>query len=331
MPNTKREIANALYDGKGTQPYDFFAKGKEFVKKHVIDGVRYKLALEAEKFLEAQGISLPRSRYTNFTRELLSQSISGNSKLGQLEADSKSRMGAKYEARARKKIGDRYGAKYGWMQSIRLKETTNDLTNVLAMCPIAGLDPMISNLYLKIGYSTSKNVFEFHPERLLSFLRRDPKFPRFLTADNVFAIMSKPEIVYFEQNAYHMLICLGLDQKIAAEALSMFRSRGEMYKMLTEASIVSSNDHICGILDLSRTSYNRMVSLITTGDTILDSTLYLLGFSYVIFKYFETGKLTQITLLNNDVGYEKMKQKFTGRTKTYSGLRYLGLFNTDHL
>ena len=282
--------------------------------------------MTAEAKLRDAGAPLPSLRYIHFTETLMRNTIESNSKLIELDVDVKATFGLEYIERTKLPVVDILGSKYSWMRYISIKFGRELSAKVVPVCPFVGWDDKIANLVTLIGLSRSRDIFRMHPEALLSIIRRDKNFPRYIRAETLFKELTKPSIIIEPSRILNTCIAMGLDPNIASQLVTKIFKDSDRFKMMTEGIMMSTNDQIIGSMDLGRSTYDRLVHFIDTGDQILNAVLSVLGLGLVFDKYMSEGKLYDITMTYTDLGKSMMMTEFTGKSKRYTALRFLNLF-----
>jgi hypothetical protein len=282
-------------------------------------------AANSIKELKRVGASVPRDTYLSFTDNMMENMLNSNSSVGGIDAEEKRTRGRVYAQKSKQKLTDMFTMAYGWMKHLDF-QFVEELDPVCTVCPMLVLDPRIQKLMCSVGLSASKNIYDLNPERLLSFLRKDPNFPRYFTADMVFKLIQKPQIGLFPDRIYHTLVALGLDTTIAASAVANLISKGHEYLMMTQGSVVSANDQIIGMLNLSRKNYERLVDCPLIQNDIVRGVIHSLAVSVLIHNYMRTSKFHKVRVRFTDEGLSKLMSAFTGTRKKYVPLKYLGLY-----
>lgn len=328
IPNIKRQLAKQILEGSVTEPLDFFSAGKEFMVKHVWEEGKKIASSKAQEKLRANRINVPNEVYTNFPILNMENVISGNSKLGKIEADIKNRLGSKYYKSTLTPTKDMVEAAYGWMGEFKTEMMSRDEEEVISVCPYAVIDSRIQKLYRIFGIIENRDVYQVHPERVLRLIRQDKSFPRYLRAERVFELVTQPAVIQNPEMIYHILVAIGLEANVSSRLMRELVLSGDTYKMLTESIILSTNDNIIGQLNLNRINYERFVEMSRTANRILDATLSVLGLGYVIYRYLVTGKMYKIRFTLTDQSRATMMAKFTGK-KMYLALKSLGIYRWD--
>jgi hypothetical protein len=322
----RRDIVRNLISGKYTTPKNYFGKGIDLINKYVKEPRKIKASKEATARLAKLGVKAPRLSYEFFTRNMFEMVLSGNASISKLDADVKSIMGRAFAERLDGKTEDVLDEMYGWMSGLTVSFTDKKINASAERCPLASFGPKYSELVRILGFRKGKNVFEMHPERILSFLKRDPTIPRYLRSEMILAAISKPNIINFPERIVDTLIILGVDQQIAAQAVASLKSQGLLFAMMTEATLMSTADLVIGQCDLSRGSYEKLVDTWQVNDPVLESVIQLLGLGYALTSYMQTGVIKQVRITFTDEALGKMLTQFTGRRNRYKALKYLGVY-----
>ena len=283
-------------------------------------------AIHSEEVLRKLGVKLPRNRYTNFTTEMMVDSLQNNPRLLNIKANVKTLYGTAYSVNVTKPTKDFLKTNFGWMEHVTIIKK-DPLKEVIPICPFV-MDTFVRKLFRQIGYTRSGTAYRISAATIFSIIKKDKNFPRYIRQETVYEIISKPNIIHFPRRIFHMLRVLGLESTLASTLTSQLQGSADTYKMLTEAGIVSTNDNIVGQMDLSQRTYSRVCNVISTGNRILNSVLNVILMAFSIVEADRTnGIVHSYDLLYTNEGLKKMLIQFTGKTKTYKSLSYLNVFN----
>jgi hypothetical protein len=124
--------------------------------------------------------------------------------------------------------------------------------------PLAGMDPNIEQMMRRIGISSQGDDLAVAANRLLSEIVADRKFPRDLTAEKIFSIISRPDISRDITHISAALRAMGASTSAAASVAEKFARISAQFTFLDRTSSYSTRDKVMGHLDLSISNYRRI-------------------------------------------------------------------------
>lgn len=328
-PGIARRLAKDLLTPSRTRPYGFFSKGTKFIQERVLIPDRVKASIAAANRLSALGIKPPHIRYYNMPNDLIETALQSDKSLKMIAVAAKMNNGAGYYARS--KISNsvsRIDSLYGWMSYIKIK-VGKVVDYSIDASPISPQCPKLTKLMMVLGHNKEAHLQNASPERLLRRIKADKYFPRYIQPETIMAIVSQPAILYFPERITDVLLTMGLDAKIASQVVNDIVKNEQTFRILTEASLLSTYDPTMAEMDLSQNQADkRLINYVPMNDTIVDNVLRSLGIALAIYLYMisKDGKLRQVTIYLDDAGTQKMMEKFTGSKHQYAGLKYMGVY-----
>jgi hypothetical protein len=319
----KRTLAKMLLEGTATYPADVFAEMKRYNKEHVMDIRKVIACKKALRRLGSKGISLGHLSYMNFSESMMEKAITSAKRLMLIESAARGENMHMYIDNMSKPVKDFVSAEFGWMKHMVIDDR-KELEDALPMCPMAGLSDDLKNMVKKVGISTSHDRYRVFSTVLNTYFRKDRKFPRHVRSEDVVPVLAKPEILADPVAINDILIGIGLDSAIAAQAATEIVSNHEF--LITTDSLISFRDPVINLLDFSIGNYSRVTTPVMLGDKVLNSIARQMALGKAIYECMRTGVLKRQKLIITDASRAEMLVKFKGRAKRYAPYKVLGIF-----
>jgi hypothetical protein len=293
-----------------------------------MDSTRSKNCVKAVDYLKTNGIPLPPHIYTNFAIDSVVSSIQANRNLQRIDSAQKILLGDAYAARLDLKVQNLIGHAYRWLEGIKVKVRVLE-TEYLGLPIVSGLDAKIQKLYRIFGHSKTKNVYALNLETLTRIISKDPYYPRLITPEAIIRYITKPSVLCNDENIFQGLIATGMLPRIATEFMAHVQKYGNKMVALMELALISVNDGIINQLDLSYATYSKFVRMQSSGNSTVDSILYLILMGYVILLNYRNKdkNILGVDVFLTDKFRAGILTKFSGKSGIYKALKYLDIFN----
>jgi hypothetical protein len=172
---------------------------------------------------------------------------------------------------------------YGWLRGIYFLDGEG-IDDVIARCPIAGIDPGLANKVKKVGISSGSDEMAIKINKLLLELSRDPKFPSDLRTETIFDIISAPSVATDPFKVANVLTAMGADKSTSAKIAMQITNLTKSFTFINRTNSYSTADQIIGHMDLSFKNYNRLVSVDAVDDLQFEQVLSSLAFLHLLTK-----------------------------------------------
>jgi hypothetical protein len=150
--------------------------------------------------------------------------------------------------------------KIPWVRDIEFVEGPV-LDKKLTVSYIPGLDPLLRERYMQIGYSTGAHAVVAKVERILGELRRDPEFPSFMTSEYIISVLSDPKVTGNPDLMASSLIALGIDPRVGAKIVAEFGKIFGLRALMDKMSYFSLGDAVSVEFNVGRIGRDRFVTV----------------------------------------------------------------------
>jgi hypothetical protein len=289
------KIAEAMYDGKKTDPKDCFSRMKKFTETYVMSEERKISAGKAVRVLKKAGISLGRYSYTRFVKTYLEITMAGNRKLAEMNYLLGRDSGIEYYKRWDEPMVDLLYKNYGIMFHLKIEER-KELKQRVEINFMPTLAQHKGNLIRYMGVSRERDTIKTRYLDFLTFLKRDEHWPRYIRDETLLRLLSDPRLVKRDDLVIAVLVGIGVHPQRASSAVNLYLTQAQRVSLFLMHRISSTYDDFLPILDFSLPNYQRMVSYKRTGDRVLDSVLQEIGMSYTLITAQLGGKIREVHL-----------------------------------
>ena len=311
-PDLATRLGRMYFDGTKTKPLKPMERYEKYIDLFVKDETRTIASARAQKKLRRFGVSIGHSVYTNFKQNLITNTVASNAKVVRLNAEAKKKTGRDMEYNSRKEeYPDYLDEKYGWQKNIQITDGPV-IERVLDACPIVGLSEGLQEIAMRIGISLDFSHFRKTATALLGFLRRDKGFPRYITEDNLFKILTKANIANFPERIALALIAIGVSERHANLAVSTFIKDKDTFKIYMNSKTLARNDHFVSMLDLTEGRLNDLIEMPLSGNRQVDLVIRELALGWMLVKAQKTGKVRKQIITYDDSARARMLTDITG-------------------
>lgn len=132
-------------------------------------------------------------------------------------------------------------------------------TKAQEVCPVAGLDDVISDLIKHIGCSGEADFDTFNLSTQLNRITSQKFFPKDITVEKLYNILNDP-IFDNADDVTHLFVSLGSSIDIAASVATEIMSTLLTFKFKNTVKTYSTRDQIIGHMDLSLNNIKRLIN-----------------------------------------------------------------------
>jgi hypothetical protein len=218
--------------------------------------------------------------------------------------------------------------RYSWQHSFYF-EYGELVDPVMRQCPIAGLDPEIQDIMVRIGVSSESDSTTTALIKILERLSARSGAPADITVEVLFSLLSNPRILHDVSSLHQVLLAIGADPiesvNIARDAATLIKN----YTFLSKTEGYSTRDMITGHLDLAKERVDKLVTLVDLADPLFNDFFRGMGMLYLLLN--QRGEIRHVKLrVNGTKFHQDTLKSILGRSYD-SNLAYIDIFPSHML
>jgi hypothetical protein len=310
--------------GEGVSGEDVLKPMKDYFEKYVILDYKQKDAKIAVASLKKKGIDIGKLSYLHVKERVLTKAIENNPSIIKKMGAYRNVQAQKYILRRNMMIENEYKivdyfGKYEWLKYLEIK-VKDELDEIDYVEPVVGLDPKISFLYRRYGYNLTVNGTIKNLKNIISRAKRDPGFPRDLTPEAIFGVVTSPNVMEHPELMASCLIAMGLSSQLSSEISTQISQHVAALNFSINSSLFSTNDGVMSNLDFSSVNKLMLLGSIDINNNLLKNLIGDVTMLMSVYECIRTGKAQRVVPKFDSKMVAKLYENAFGRYSIYSNI-----------